>query len=71
MSCYEYDEELTEMFWNRYRSEYDLLVERETMEKMYEEGRFRIGVDKARGRDYTAYQELLKLCPSIQELLHD
>lgn len=68
---YEYNEELTEMFWNQYRSRYNLIVERETMEKMYEEGRFRIGVDEAKGRDYTAYQELLKMDPLIQELLHD
>lgn len=71
VSGFEYNEELTEAFWNRYRYEYDRLVERETMEKMHEEGRFRIGVDMAKGRDYTAYQELLKLCPSIQELFHD
>lgn len=68
---YKFDEELTHEFWNRYRFERDIIYEREIRRKIYEEGRFRIGVDMAKGRDYTAYSELLKLCPSTQELLHD
>lgn len=68
---YKFDEELTHEFWNRYRLERDIIDEREIRRKVYEEDRLRIGVDEAKGCDYTAYSELLKLCPSIQELLHD